>query len=359
MAPRDWRRRSSSSPTRPPIRRKLGRTPLTVDIEVEGAGVAPLLRPKKEERCPPFEEIILAEEQRDARGASAAALRRADPRRRPADRQRRHAQGEEGRVGPAAGQQLAPDRRAGDGRDRRRAGRRPCRAALWLGCAARPRRDRDKRRACRPSPFRIGRCSPRRPKRGRRARSRRRRSRSTTKPRRRRARRCARPRCAEPGSTSCSSGCRQSSRERAADGATAGSSARRVSPTPPPARRSSRRFAASSPIRASPRLFGPGSLGEAPLAATLPDGRVIAGTVDRLLVEDDRVSVIDFKTGRVPATDARDSERASRADGRLCRSAAGHLPGAAGQRVAACTQPARNSSNSCLERQRSERPYAC
>ncbi|HEY6049448.1 MAG TPA: PD-(D/E)XK nuclease family protein, partial [Sphingomicrobium sp.] len=51
-------------------------------------------------------------------------------------------------------------------------------------------------------------------------------------------------------------------------------------------------------------LFGPGSLGEAPLAATLPDGRVIAGTVDRLLVEKDCVSVIDFKTGRVPATDA-------------------------------------------------------
>jgi ATP-dependent helicase/nuclease subunit A len=51
-------------------------------------------------------------------------------------------------------------------------------------------------------------------------------------------------------------------------------------------------------------LFGEGSLGEAPLAATLPDGRVIAGTVDRLLVEEQRVSVIDFKTGRVPGTDA-------------------------------------------------------
>jgi len=47
-------------------------------------------------------------------------------------------------------------------------------------------------------------------------------------------------------------------------------------------------------------LFGTGSLGEAPLAATLPDGRVIAGTVDRLVVEPGRVSVIDFKTGRVP-----------------------------------------------------------
>jgi ATP-dependent helicase/nuclease subunit A len=56
-------------------------------------------------------------------------------------------------------------------------------------------------------------------------------------------------------------------------------------------------------ILADPRfgaLFGAGSIGEAPLAATLPDGRVIAGTVDRLLVEDARVSVIDFKTGRVP-----------------------------------------------------------
>jgi len=51
-------------------------------------------------------------------------------------------------------------------------------------------------------------------------------------------------------------------------------------------------------------LFGPGSLGEAPLAATLPDGRVIAGTADRLLIEDGQVSVLDFKTGRVPASDS-------------------------------------------------------
>ncbi|MES2137077.1 MAG: double-strand break repair helicase AddA, partial [Pseudomonadota bacterium] len=44
---------------------KLGRTPLTVDIEIATGGKAPLLRPKKEERVPPFEEIILAEEKRD------------------------------------------------------------------------------------------------------------------------------------------------------------------------------------------------------------------------------------------------------------------------------------------------------
>ena len=50
-------------------------------------------------------------------------------------------------------------------------------------------------------------------------------------------------------------------------------------------------------------LFGPGSLAEAPLAATLTDGTVVAGTVDRLLVESTRVSVIDFKTGRVPPSE--------------------------------------------------------
>ena len=47
-------------------------------------------------------------------------------------------------------------------------------------------------------------------------------------------------------------------------------------------------------------LFGPGSLAEAPIAAALPDGRVIAGTVDRLLVEPERVLVVDYKTGRAP-----------------------------------------------------------
>ena len=49
-------------------------------------------------------------------------------------------------------------------------------------------------------------------------------------------------------------------------------------------------------------IFGPTSLAEAPIAATLEDGRVIAGTLDRLLVEPGRVRVIDFKTGpHVPA----------------------------------------------------------
>lgn len=51
-------------------------------------------------------------------------------------------------------------------------------------------------------------------------------------------------------------------------------------------------------------LFGPDSLAEAPIAATV-GGIVVAGTVDRLVVTDERVRVVDFKTGRrVPATQA-------------------------------------------------------
>jgi ATP-dependent helicase/nuclease subunit A len=50
-------------------------------------------------------------------------------------------------------------------------------------------------------------------------------------------------------------------------------------------------------------LFGPGSLGEAPIAATLPDGRVIAGKIDRLLIAQNRVVVVDYKTGRAPERD--------------------------------------------------------
>ena len=49
-------------------------------------------------------------------------------------------------------------------------------------------------------------------------------------------------------------------------------------------------------------IFAPDALAEAPLAGVV-EGQVIAGTVDRLLVSDARVLVVDFKTGRrVPAT---------------------------------------------------------
>ena len=54
-------------------------------------------------------------------------------------------------------------------------------------------------------------------------------------------------------------------------------------------------------IIADPRfadLFGPDALAEAPIAAVVPGGAVVSGTVDRLLVAPDRILVADFKTGR-------------------------------------------------------------
>jgi ATP-dependent helicase/nuclease subunit A len=46
-------------------------------------------------------------------------------------------------------------------------------------------------------------------------------------------------------------------------------------------------------------VFSPAAIAEVPLAATV-GGIVIAGTADRLLVERDRVTVVDFKTTRRP-----------------------------------------------------------
>ncbi|MGN6277885.1 MAG: double-strand break repair helicase AddA, partial [Sphingomonas sp.] len=45
-------------------------------------------------------------------------------------------------------------------------------------------------------------------------------------------------------------------------------------------------------------LFGPESLAEAPVAAVVADGVVVSGTIDRLLIGEDVVRLIDFKTGR-------------------------------------------------------------
>ena len=74
-------------------------------------------------------------------------------------------------------------------------------------------------------------------------------------------------------------------------------------------------------------LFGPGALAEAPVAAVIGDGLVVSGTVDRLLVADDRILVADFKTGRsAPATVEDIPRRASAPDGGLSGGAAGDLP---------------------------------
>ncbi len=50
-------------------------------------------------------------------------------------------------------------------------------------------------------------------------------------------------------------------------------------------------------------LFSPGSFAEAPIAAVV-DEHVISGTVDRLLITDDLITVIDFKTGRAVPKEA-------------------------------------------------------
>lgn len=50
-------------------------------------------------------------------------------------------------------------------------------------------------------------------------------------------------------------------------------------------------------------LFGPDALPEAPIAAVIQGGVVVSGTVDRLLVGANHVTLVDFKTGRaVPPT---------------------------------------------------------
>jgi ATP-dependent helicase/nuclease subunit A len=59
-------------------------------------------------------------------------------------------------------------------------------------------------------------------------------------------------------------------------------------------------------VIADPRfadLFGADALAEAPIAAVVAGGTVVSGTVDRLLVAEDRILVADFKTGRSPPAD--------------------------------------------------------
>ncbi len=63
-------------------------------------------------------------------------------------------------------------------------------------------------------------------------------------------------------------------------------------------------LAAASAVVDAPEfaaLFGPDALAEVPLAATV-GGQVIAGTADRLLISDEGITVLDFKTARRPPT---------------------------------------------------------
>jgi ATP-dependent helicase/nuclease subunit A len=49
-------------------------------------------------------------------------------------------------------------------------------------------------------------------------------------------------------------------------------------------------------------VFGAGSLAEVPIAAVVGE-RVVSGTIDRLLVQEGRVRIVDFKTDRRPPKD--------------------------------------------------------
>ncbi|MEJ6396616.1 double-strand break repair helicase AddA [Yoonia sp. 208BN28-4] len=51
-------------------------------------------------------------------------------------------------------------------------------------------------------------------------------------------------------------------------------------------------------------VFDPNALTEVGISAELPDGRRMHGTIDRLIVTDDRVTAIDYKTNRIVPDDA-------------------------------------------------------
>lgn len=47
-------------------------------------------------------------------------------------------------------------------------------------------------------------------------------------------------------------------------------------------------------------LFAPGSLAEVPVTGLTPDGRIVSGQIDRLIVTDTDIWVVDYKTNRTP-----------------------------------------------------------
>lgn len=53
-------------------------------------------------------------------------------------------------------------------------------------------------------------------------------------------------------------------------------------------------------------VFGPGSRAEVPVTGRMKDGRIISGQIDRLLVTDKEILIIDYKTNRPPPLDSKD-----------------------------------------------------
>ena len=279
---------------------RLGRPPITVDIAVEGAGLAPLLRPKKDERCPPFQEVIEAQEKRDleehirllyvalTRAADRLIVSGARPKERKDGADPRppncwhriveqamaslRALPAEGHVALSYGSTGAVLRK----RSRAKVDLPAVEVPAWAREPAPP--EARPPRPLAPSAIAVDDEAASQPS-----------ERMRLAARRGTLIHALLERLA-PVDPSTRADAAQGWLERSAGLADAGMRDEIVDQV--------------CGILSDPRfapLFGPGSLGEAPLAATLPDGRVIAGTVDRLLVEEARISVIDFKTGRVPA----------------------------------------------------------
>jgi ATP-dependent helicase/nuclease subunit A len=285
---------------------RLGRTPITLDFEIGRGGDAPLLRPKKEERGPPFEDRILAEEKRDLeehwRLLYVALTRAADRLIVGGVAPKPKKDGSEAR--PVNCWHVAVER-AMESLGATQADYPKWGIGLVYGApgASKPRRKTPK----------VARPASAIPS-------------WTSKPAPPEARP---PRPLAPSSIAVDDDSAPPPSEAMRAAALRGTWIHQLLerlPTVEPAQRAAaadrwlERSAGVSEaaartaiveqvcgIIADPRfapLFGNRSLAEAPLAATLPDGRVIAGTVDRLLVDEGAVSVIDFKTGRVPATEA-------------------------------------------------------
>jgi ATP-dependent helicase/nuclease subunit A len=284
---------------------RLGRTPISLDFDL-GDGVAPLLRPKKEERCPPFEELILAEEKRDleehwrllyvalTRAADRLIVAGAAPKPK------------KDRLDPRPANcwhlavQAAMQSLEAQTVDHEKWG-----AALVHGA---PAQTKPKKTAVKtpevPIEIPLWAQRPAPPE---------------ARP----------PRPLAPSAIAADDESAPPPSEAMRAAALRGSQIHQLLERLPEVAPEERRSAADRWLERSAgvadaaqrrdiveqvcailsdsrfsALFGDNSLAEAPLAATLPDGRVIAGTVDRLLIEDSRISVIDFKTGRVPASDA-------------------------------------------------------
>ncbi len=289
---------------------RLGRIPRTVDFELDEAGPAPLLRPKKEERGPPFEQIILDEEKRDLeehmRLLYVALTRAADRLIVSGVRPKERKDGADPRPAKSwhviVEQAMMPIATPGEGH-----------VSLQYGSEISRMAKRVRTKVEMPAVLVPAWAT------------------SPAPPEARPPRPLAPSAIAVDDETAPPPS--DAMRAAAQRGTWIHQLLERLAPVPS----SERPMVASRWLERSARLsdsgmreeivgqvcgilsdlnfaalFAPGSLAEAPLVATLPDGRVIAGTVDRLLVEEGRISVIDFKTGRVPASEG-DIPKAHRA----------------------------------------------